>query len=115
MPTWNTEKIIEDLKATVPNIKKIENTGQGGDYDTDNLVISFTNTKDKLWVYGFNVEKTCTKPENCKVEYAVVTDGMDSRGGLNSSNYNLALGFINIRQYFINKKFDVVNTIDDYF
>jgi hypothetical protein len=115
MPTWNTEKIISDLNKKITNIEKIINSGQGGDYDTDNLIIKVKGSKDVLYICGFTPQVYCTTPENAEVEIIQITDGLDSRGGLNSNNENLAVAFVQIRKYFEKKGFSTANTIKEYF
>lgn len=115
MSHWNTEKIINDLKATLKNIKSIENQGQGGDVDTENIYISFKNTKDCLYICGFDDENDIVEPSNTEVPMVEITDGLDSRGGLNSKDKKFAVHYINARQYFIDEGFDVVDTIKAYF
>jgi len=115
MPIWNTEKVIKELSAKCPHVTKIINDGQGGDYDTDNIVIKVKGTKDSLFICGFTPNIQCTTPDNAEVEIVAVTDGLDSRGGLNSNNENLALTFVQVRSYFEKKGFTTANTIDEYF
>lgn len=115
MPIWNTEKIIKDLTAKFPDIKKINNNGQGGDYDTDTLVIKVNGTRDSLFVCGFTPDVHCDDPSNADVEIVAITDGLDSRGGLNSNSENLAKVFVQVRKYFETKKFETANSIDEYF
>jgi hypothetical protein len=114
MPNWNTEKIMKDLSDLMPNAKDIQNLGQGGDYDTDNIFIKFHGTKDGLYLCGFNPETLCTTPENAEVDYVEVTDGKDSQGGLNSDNNDVAQAFLEVKKYLRSKKFIVVNTIQDF-
>jgi hypothetical protein len=115
MPNWNTEKIISELTKKISNIEKIRNMGQGGDYDTDNLSVKIKGSKDVLYLCGFTPKVRCTTPENAEVEIIQITDGLDSRGGLNSNNENLAVAFVQIRKFFEKKGFSTANTIKEYF
>lgn len=115
MPIWNTEKIIKELTEKIPEISKIVNNGQGGDYDTDNLYIKIKGSRDTLYVRGFTPQVRCTTPNNAQVEIIEITDGLDSRGGLNSNNENFAKLFVQVRKYFERKNFETANSIDEYF
>ena len=109
---WNTDKIIADLTQNAC-VRSISNNGPGGDVDTDNLTITLHGTQGKLYVCGFSVDTDITDPANCKVEAIELTD---THGfGLQSKDYVVALSFITIRQYFIQQKADVVNSLKDYF
>ena len=115
MSNWNTEKIINDLKSALKNIKTIDNQGQGGDVDTENIYISFKNTNDCLFICGFDDENDIVDPSNSEVPMVEVTDGLDSRGGLNSKDKKFAAHYIIARQYFIDEGFEVVDSIKAYF
>jgi hypothetical protein len=64
----------------------IEAVGQGGDWDTNNLVINLLgNENNRLFIRGFNPKNTpeVTTPDDAEIEMVEVTDGGDSRGGWN--------------------------------
>lgn len=112
---WNSEQITKDL-GEMPFISTILNGGSGGDVDTDNLVLFIEGTKDRLFVAGFTEEYGgITNPSDTDVPMVELTDGEDSRGGLNSCEPNTAQAFITVRQYFIDQDATVVNCMRDYF
>jgi hypothetical protein len=112
---WHSATIVEDL-LRIKNVTKVINQGQGGDVDSDNLVIYVRGCNDKLWVNGFNTpdEPDITTPGACDVEMIELSDGLDSRGGLNSSEAAVAMVYTRVRQYFIDKGATVVPTHKDY-
>ncbi len=111
---WNTDKIIKDLDK-MPLVSSILRDC-GGDYDTDNLVIFVKGTKERLFVLGFNDDDFgIHNPSDADVSMIELTDGEDSRGGLNSSEPNTAQAFIAVRQYFIDQDATVVNCMKEYF
>src|SRR5579875_2413732 len=99
MPNWNTEKIIKDLSELLPNSKKIQDLGQGGDYDTDNIFIKFNGTKDGLYLCGFTPQVRCENPGNAEIDYVEVTDGVDSQGGLKTDNNEIGQAFLQVKKY----------------
>lgn len=113
---WNTQVIKAALEA-LPGIKKVEATTQGGDVDTTNLVVTPAGKKtDKLHVCGFVTDSNyITTPDDVDVEMIEVSDGMDSRGGLNSSSLETAQAYAQICTYFRKAGYDVVPCLKDYF
>lgn len=114
MAQWNTEQIMADLGVIIPVIA-IDNAG-GEDATTDNLIITLGGVEDKLFVKGFipdtyRIEET----NNIDVTHVELTDGLTSAGGLNSHDFRLARAYIDVRQYFLNRGFEVVPTLDVYF
>jgi hypothetical protein len=115
MPHWNTETIIADLKK-IPGVKNVESQGQGGSYDTDNLLIDIKGSGDNLFICGFDPDSDDgIQPDNVEVPFVELTDGLDSRGGLQSHNKKTSLLYLKVREYFHNRDFEVVNSIKAYF
>ena len=115
MPNWNTTQIIQDL-TTIVGVEEIISAGTGGDVDTDNLCLKLAGTDGQaLFVRGFDDTKYITTPSNVDVIMVELTDGLDSRGGLNSHDFRVARAYIDVRQYFINRGFEVVPTLKAYF
>lgn len=114
MPKWNTAQIMGDLGTIIP-VTAIENNG-GEDATTDNLVITLGGVVDQLFVKGF-IPKTyrIEETDNIDVSHVELTDDLYSSGGLNSLDFRLARAYIDVRQYFINRGFEVVPTMDVYF
>lgn len=114
MAKWNTEQIMADLGIIIPVIG-IDNNG-GEDASTDSLVITLGGVVDKLFVKGFIPEKDwLEETDNIDVSHVELSDGLTSAGGLNSHDYRLARAYIDVRQYFVNRGFEVVSTMDTYF
>jgi len=120
MARWITQDIASRLmNALGPLAVKIENIGPGGDVDTENLLIDIQHSpgyEDKrFWVCGFDVKNDPADPADCEVEFVQLTDGDDSRGGLNSNSPNMALAYVKIREELQGLGFDVVDSMDEYF
>lgn len=111
---WNTEAIVSTLKG-VPRITKVKNEGQGGDVDTDNLVCHIEGTREKLFIKGFVIEGSIDTPSNCAISAIEVTDGLDSMGGLMSSNETTAVVYGIICARLRRLGFHVVPRLKDYF
>lgn len=115
MPLWITSDIVKSLEK-IPGIKSVESQGQDGSYDTDNLFIALKGTSDNLFVAGFDPESdNGIQPDNVMISLVELTDGLDSRGGLNSRNKKTGQCYINIRQCLIDMGFDVVPSLKSYF
>ena len=114
MGHWNTTQIIQDL-STIVGIVEITNSDQLGDYTTDQLIIRVGGCKDQLWIVGFNAEGIINSPSDVDVKYIEVTDRLTSIGGLNSTDYQCARIYIDVRQYFLNRNFVVVRQMEYYF
>ena len=113
MAKWNSEQIMADLGIILPVIA-VENTGAGCEVDTDNLLLTLGGVEDKLYVHGFSLHGL-DNTSDVDVDYAVVTDGLESGRDLASTDYRLARAFIDVRQYFINRGFTVVPSMGSYF
>lgn len=114
MAFWNTEQIMADLGIIIP-VTAITNNG-GEDASTDNLELTLGGVEDKLFVKGFIPDTyRIDETDNIDVTHIELTDGLSSAGGLNSHDFRLARAYIDVRQYFINRGFNVVPTMDAYF
>jgi hypothetical protein len=114
MAQWNTKQIMADLRTIIP-VTAIDNTG-GEDSSTDNLVLMLGGVEDKLFIKGFIPEKFwIDTTDDIDVSHVELTDGLSGRGGLNSHDFRLARAYIDVRQYFINRGFDVVPRMSEYF
>lgn len=112
---WNTDAIIKLLSNKKIQITKTE---AGGDYDSSNLIISpkgATDDDDHLYVCGFITEGNRPDPDNYEIEHVEVTDGKDSRGGLNSSDEQLAHVYADVCTKLRKAGFDVVPCLKNYF
>lgn len=110
---WKTEemvKLFEGLGA------KVEVSGPGGDCDTDNLILTAPSARDaRLYVCGFITDGDITDPSDTDVDMVEVTDGQDSRGGLNTSDGPTALLYAEVCTALRKQKFNVVPQMKDYF
>jgi hypothetical protein len=114
MPRWNTQLIKDELEVIIP-ITSIE-VEEGEDYTTDRLTLKMGGVEDTLFVRGFSI--TGERTENTydvDIENIELTDDLSSDGGLQSRDYRLARTYIDVRQYFINRGFNVVPSLDPYF
>lgn len=113
---WNSAQVIGDLKQ-IPGIKNVTNSGPGGDVDTDNLQIEVSGSTDDLYVCGFITDSnnSIQNPSDCECEMVELSDGLDSRGGLNSEDFRTSQAYIKVRQYFVSKGVQVINQLKDYF
>lgn len=109
---WVTKDIVKLLSA--PGVT-IEVFPQGGDVDTDNLRITKAEGKGRLYVCGFRTDVHITNPSNTDIEKIEVTDGLDSRGGLNSSDLVTGRLYVDVVTKLRMQGFDVVPCLKDYF
>lgn len=111
---WNTDQIADDVRM-LSFVKSVTIDEPGGDVDTDNLVVEIDGSEDHLFVAGFSVDFELKNTSNVDVEMIELSDGMDSSGGLSSSDNNTAQAYIAVRQYFVDKNAAIVNSMKDYF
>jgi hypothetical protein len=115
MARWNTAVVKSDL-AKIPGVTKITNEGPGGDYDSDQLVVQVVGTNDKLFVCAFDPERGGEYDRSdADFPMAELSDGQDSRGGLNSDDDNLGTVYLKVRKYLKTAGFEVVGQLKDYF
>jgi hypothetical protein len=111
---WHSATIVEAL-LRIPNVKKILNTGPGGDVDSDILTIEIKGAVDRLYVSGFIVDGEIATPGACDVEFIELQDGLDGQGGLMSTDPKVAMVYMRVRQYFVDKDAHVVPSHKPYF
>lgn len=113
---WESKQIKSDIERLLfkkkINFKKVEITEAGGDYDSENIIVSFKG--NSLFVCGFNDSKSSDEA-NSEYEYVEITDGNDSRGGLNVHEGHIVPAYHSLVLYFQKKGAQVVNTIKNYF
>lgn len=116
MFVWETDKVLNDLKK-LPNVEDVKNIGPGGDYDTSELVVCIKGVKhERIHVSGFySTEETIPNPDHSTIQWVQITDGQDSRGGLNSSNRTTAEVYFEVRQYFVDRNVQVIRHYDQIF
>jgi len=115
---WNSEKIMQDLKA-IRFVGGIKKHGPGGDVDSDKLEITVKGAADKILICAFVVDPpgfTTSSPGDDDFEMVELMDSSaDSRGGLLSDSDNVGQVWLAIRNYFREQNVEVVDTMDDYF
>lgn len=117
---WRTGDIKKLIKTSLDDESighTIEENGQGGDVDTNNLRIEFYDEEhtDPLFVRGFNSVGDITTPDDVEVEMIELSDGLDSRGGLNSKNRTTCVAYGVIMSALRQDGWDVIPSLDDYF
>ena len=112
---WLTPKIETDL-AQLPYVKGVRRNAPGGDYDTEVVIVEVEDSPDRLWVRGFVTDDGgLESTHNVDVDMIELTDGLQDDHGLTSNNQYTALVYVSIRQYFIDKGAEVVQSMDGYF
>lgn len=118
MGHWKTDEIVAAIKK-MPHVESVERQAPGGDHDTRNLYISIEDGDVGLNVSGYPSTEDCLEPhewdDRANCEFVEITDGQDSRGGLNSFNENVGLVYIKLRAYFDKNHFCVINHYDEIF
>jgi len=122
MVKWKTSEVKELLEAALGDKLEppdgprgvAEVQGPGGDVDTERLILHFGD-EGALWVSGFVPVGSIGDPSDAEVEMVEVTDGCDSRGGLNSDGMNICLGYGIVCSVLRRAGFLVVASMNDYF
>jgi hypothetical protein len=123
---WKTQEvkgIIEKALATASFTEwlKIEVNEIGGDHDTETIQVTWgdPDERESLFICGFHCVNTNydngNSPEDMEIEMVELTDGKDSRGGLNSSNPNVCMGYGIIMSALRQAGFSVCPQMKDYF
>ncbi len=112
---WDTLEVQQDLMK-LDKVEGITSILPGGDYDTEGCRIIVEDSEDDLWVKGFVVDNYLgPKMSDVDVDMIELTDGLQDDTGLRSNNPNTALVYIAVRQYFVDKGAEVVESMDPYF
>ena len=120
MAHWNTEKIISEISEFCYEVKSFS---PGGDHDTANIQIqplkNYKLFEDDYYFFvcGFTDNRCLNDSEwnEVDVPYIQIKDGFDSYIPLNSTNEKVVLCYNNLKKYFEDKGFIVVNNIKDFF
>lgn len=113
MPNWNTETVINDLR-TIVGVESISHRVPNGDHDTDNLTLLLAGTDGQnLLVRGFNPDFRIFDTSDGNVPMVELSDGLSKYGGLSSHDFRVARAYIDVRQYFINRGFEVCTNMND--
>jgi hypothetical protein len=119
---WNTQQVktlIEEALADLKTKPERIMVGEcGGDYDSEGIQIDFGNY-EFLNVCGFHTGHTNMEngnsPSDMEVEMVEVSDGQDSRGGLNSDHEPLCIAYGIVCSTLRKHGFSVVPQLKDYF
>jgi len=91
---WKSDIVADAIRALG---YKVQNTGPGGDYDTDELVVSVENG-EMIFVSGYTPDQVMTNTSDVEVYGITVGDGKDSRGGLNSNEAVTIQAYADVRK-----------------
>ena len=114
MARWQTDTFVRALEQF--NCQ-VTTKSPGGDYDTTNLILGAKGAEEdaRLYVLGFTQEIEMVNPDDADVEMIEISDGQDSRGGLNSYDETTGILYVKIRKFFHDSGFEVINQIKDYY
>ena len=115
---WNTEKVMDAVQAALPDAE-VENTGFGGDFDTDNLQVKLP-CGETIHLCGFITngyfDKETEKPHDVDIELVELTCGHDSRGGtFGVRNPEAIVAYGKLNAALVGLGFTVVPCMEDYF
>jgi len=112
---WNTDDVIGAIKGKLPNVT-VDNTGPGGDVDTDNLVVRLPGGGNLL-LCGFITDGDLgANRSDVDVEMVELSAGKDSRGGLHGViDPEVGVAYGNIHAVLVGLGFSVVPCLKDYF
>lgn len=123
MPLWKTRELANALATATGMTATI--TPPGGDYDTEVIIIRprsaeqtrdpVTGTVHSLFVSGFDPDRVMRNPSTAEVEMVELTDGRDSRGGLNSDDPKIIQAYADVFKVLKAHGFDVVPRMQNYF
>ena len=114
MAHWNTKKMVELFSSLDCSV--VEGPS-GGDVDSENIQLTAKWAADGnfLDVRGFVTRGVISTPDDCEVEMVEVSDGHDSRGGLNTDDEPTCLLYAKVCSMLRKKGFSVVPSLDAYF
>lgn len=112
-----TNEIVNLLKKKLKGLAFIiDISGPGGDHDTDNIIISFDESKEIcLFICGFDDDNILKDPTDWSIPLIEIKDGTDSEGGLQYDEEDIVKAYHIIKKTFKALNYTVVNTMDDYF
>ena len=119
MARWQTPKIAFKIGGALTDtpylIERVRFHDQGGDVDSQHIVLEIKDSANVIRICGFDVNSVILTPEDCECEFAELKAGEDSIGGLNSNEVNVAIVYVKIREMLENLGFEVVPLMDPYF
>jgi len=114
---WNQQKIVAALSA-VPGAGRVEaTTYPWGDYTTNAIVVHTPDGKHRIHALGFNDDFVIDREdaEDTDVVMVELSDGTDSRGGLQSTDPQVIRLFGELRIALVGMGATVVDQMKDYF
>ena len=111
---WNTGSMITFLKQLELHGATVRSSQAGGDYDTSAITIE-PEEGDPLFLCGFNCDDPVDAKDDADVEMLELSDGLDSRGGLNSSDPITCAIFGTVISALRRAGWQVVGSMDEYF
>ena len=83
MPKWNTDQIVQAIESNEgckPYIKNVDTASQGGDVDTENIIVYIKDSDNRLFICGFDgyEQSIINNPSDVDVPQVQVTDGCGS-------------------------------------
>lgn len=98
---WKTNEVVKVIKG-FPHVKSVKATYPGGDYDTTQVVVEVEGSSDRLFITGFySTEECINDPNDSPIEWVVITDGKDSRGGVQSIDEAVYSVYCHARKHFL--------------
>lgn len=113
---WDTNQLLFEL-AQLPGVKSVVSSDPGGDYDTCRLIVSVKGVRDyNFFISGYaSTEETIPNPVVADVRWVEITDGEDSRGGLNSTNKKVIRVYGELVEFFATRGAEIINHYDEIF
>ncbi len=111
------EKDIVNMLATNGYTCKCSKS-PGGDYDTPEILVTSPGQENAIWVRGFRPEKALSPSEwrDCQDIVAIeVNDGLDSRGGIKSSDPATILCYAHVLIKLREVGWDIIAHYDEIF
>lgn len=110
MAQWKTSEILKLLKFSGVTVS-VE--PPGGDVDTEGVILGVSG--ERLYVRGFATRTSIKNPADTPIEMVEVSDGGDSRGGLNSDDPKVCSLYGKVCSKLRKKGYNVVPSMDEYF
>ena len=115
MARWKTDEIVAAINK-LPQVTRVDTAGQGGDCDTNNLVIHIKGSGKRLFMCGFTSQGEINTPNNVDVEMVELNDGGNSWGhAVDWKDLKLVLSYQAIYTHMDKIGFNVVQRLKDYF
>lgn len=117
MPTFNVQKIA-DLIKELPNVDSTKIGMFGGDFDTNEILVQPCNDGPLLHISAYRFEDCLSESEIDELEDpqgVTITDGLSSRGGLNTPHIQTGYAFAEIKNLLMGLGFRVFNHYEEFY